>query len=117
MTNLNRLLADSHRLGTLEGLDIVVEGNEPISQLEFIISTVIGIMTIVGSLWFTFQIITAALEWIGSEGDKGKLTQARTKITQSLTGLIILFAAYGLIRIVGFVFGVDIMNLTTLLPN
>lgn len=117
MTNLNRLLASSHHLGPITGPTITVEGNEPISQFESIISTVIGILTIVGSLWFMFQIITAAIEWIGSEGDKAKLTQARSKITQSLTGIIILFGAYGLILVVGTIFGVNILDLASLLPH
>ncbi|MFH2118379.1 MAG: hypothetical protein ABII10_01435 [Candidatus Paceibacterota bacterium] len=43
-----------------------------------------------------FFLIWGAIEWITSEGDKGKLEKARNRITQALVGLIVLSATTAL---------------------
>ncbi len=76
-----------------------------------IISTVIGVFTIAAGLWFIFQLLSGALQWLGSGGDKQSLQNAQKRIVNSLVGLLIVVISYALISIIGRVFGFDILNL------
>lgn len=102
-------------LGPLADLLCGVGNSEPSrqlvgTQLNRVISQIIGILTIVAALWFLFQFITAGLAWIGSSGDKHNLEEARNKIINAIIGLIIVVAAYTLVGIFGRMLGIDIFN-------
>lgn len=81
------------------------------------ISTTIGVMTIVAFIWFIFTLFSGAIAWLSSGGDKQKLQNAQKQITTGLTGLIIVISAIFLIKIVGFVFGFDILNIQGFITN
>lgn len=66
---------------------------------------------IVGSLIFFFMLVTGAIQWISSGGDKQALEGARGKITNALIGLVLLFAALAIIRLIESFFGVSILTL------
>ena len=66
------------------------------TQLNKIVSTIIGILTVVAAIWFIFQFIIAGFQWIQSGGEKNNLSEARDKITNSLIGLIIVVSAYAI---------------------
>lgn len=114
---IKKLLAQAaHPLPAIEPpAPISIEGDTPVNQLENILSTIIGVMTVIGIIWVVFQILSAALAWIGSEGDKAKIAQARSQITQAIIGLVLIFCALSLISIIGWMFGINILNLSDLL--
>lgn len=78
--------------------------------LNKVISTLIGFMTIVAAIWFIFQFLTAAYQWIGSGGDKNEVGAARDKITWSLIGLMAIVIAWSIVGIIGKLLGLDILN-------
>ncbi|HSW90099.1 MAG TPA: hypothetical protein VLH19_04480 [Patescibacteria group bacterium] len=78
--------------------------------LEKFVSNLIAFMTVIGGLIFLIYFLTAALEWISSGGDKGKVEHAKTQMTNGAIGLIIVIAAYSIVGIVGRVLGLDILN-------
>ncbi len=84
-----------------------------------LISTVIGVMTVVAIVYFVFQVIIAGLGMISSEGDRKKIEDARTRMTQGVLGLVIVIVAVSLgslmARILGL--GTDIFNLATVLTK
>lgn len=90
----------------------LVEGAEadPGANLELILSNVLGFFTIIGGLFFIVYFLIAAMEWITSGGDSGKLTNARNKMMHGILGLVILVAAYGIIGIIGTLVGIDLLN-------
>ena len=51
-----------------------------------------GIM-VIGALLVLLYLIWGGIEWITSGGDKGKVENARNKITQAIIGLIVLAAS------------------------
>lgn len=55
-------------------------------------------------------IITAAMEWINSGGDKGKLDSARNKITNSIIGLIVLASVLAIISLVQSILKVEVFS-------
>ncbi len=91
------------------------------SNLEVIISNVIGLMTVLAGLFFLFQFITAALSWVTSGGEKGKLEAARNKMLNAAIGLAIVVASYAIIGLVGRVVGLNLLEpaamLEGLVPN
>jgi hypothetical protein len=59
----------------------------------------------------------AAIEWMTSGGDAGKLTSARNKMLHGVLGLVILVAAYGILGLIGTLVGIDLLNPGTLLDS
>lgn len=86
-------------------------------QLNAVVSTIVGVMTVVAAIWFIFQFITAGYQWISSGGDKTNLQQARDKITNSMIGLIIVVSAWIIIGVIGKIVGLDILNPGQILIN
>lgn len=93
-------------IGGLEGM--VGEGGG--GFLGSLLSTVITIILVVGGLFFFFQLITGAVSWIGSGGDKAKLEEARSKLLSAGVGLVLLFSAWAIITLIENIFGVGIVN-------
>jgi len=76
-----------------------------------VIPTAVGLGLVIGVLVFLFMLITGAIQWISSGGDKQALESARGKITNALIGLIILFAAFAIIQVIERFFGINILTL------
>ncbi|HKZ45536.1 MAG TPA: hypothetical protein VJ343_02415 [archaeon] len=80
------------------------------NALNRIVSNIIGFLTIVGGLWFGWQIITAGFDWIGSAGDKSKLETAKHKLTNALVGILVIAAAWVIMGVIGLSLGLEILN-------
>ncbi len=83
-----------------------------------IISTTIGIISVVGMIWFTVNILLGAVSIIGSGGDKQKMEAARNKITSSIIGVVVVIAGVFLIDLVGSLIGISpLKGVYNLFPN
>ena len=80
--------------------------------LAFYIGQIWKALVIVGGLAFLIYFILGGLQWITSGGDKAKVEQAQKQITNGLTGLIIVVAAYAV-----FVLIKNFLGLNQALPN
>lgn len=85
---------------------------DPLADLDLFISNILGLFTVFGALFFIVYFLIAAIQWISSGGDSGKLAEARNKMIQGVLGLIILVASYGIIGLIGTVVGIDILDPT-----
>ncbi len=90
--------------------DIVNGGVNAFTNLEHLISNLLAIITAVASLIFLYYMIMAAVNWITSGGDSGKLQSARNQMLHAVLGLVILVASYSIIGLVGTLFGLDLLN-------
>jgi hypothetical protein len=91
-------------------------GEESVHQLESIISSVIGIMTIVGVIYFTIQIILAGYSLIASHGDPKELQTGTKRLTNGVMGLAIIVLAYGLGALITNLLGMsNVFDLTKVL--
>lgn len=83
--------------------------------LETIISNVTGALTILAGIWFTLQVILAAISWISAGGDKNLIETARKKLINALIGIFIVAVSFVLISVVGRFLGIpnilDVANL------
>lgn len=68
-------------------------------------------MIIASILTFTF-LVWGGIQWILSGGDKTQTQAARDRITMALVGLGIVAAAWALMKIIGYFFGVDVFQFT-----
>lgn len=89
----------------LEGPGIQVEPGNSVSQLEEIISNIIGFVTIIAFVFFLFQIIFAGYTFMSANGDEKKLETSRKKLTNGILGLTIVVVAYGLTAFIAKLLG------------
>lgn len=70
------------------------------------ISKIIGVMTVVAFIWFTFMVVIGAIRIIASGGDKAAVEGARKQITTGVIGVVVLVAAVFLVSLVGTILGI-----------
>jgi len=63
---------------------------------------------VIGSLVFFFFLISGAITWIVSGGDKTKLESARSRITNAIVGFVILLLAFAVVNLLESFFHIDI---------
>lgn len=80
-------------------------GEEAPGIFTSFLSGVIGIMTVVAAIWFTFNFIIGAIQIISAGGDKGKVEAARQRITTGIIGLVVVIAAVFVIQLMGSLIG------------
>ena len=66
---------------------------------------------VIGILIFFFIMIIGGVQWITSGGDKASLEAARSKISNALVGIIVLFALFAVIKVLQDFFGISILSL------
>ena len=79
-----------------------------------IVSGAISLVLILVALVFFFILVIGGLKWITSGGDEKKVAGARAQITNALIGLVIVFAAWAIMKLIGTVFGIDIVGTLTI---
>ena len=85
------------------------------SGTEFLGGLIPALLTlaiVVGVIIFMFYLLTGAIQWISSGGDKGKLEVARQRLTQALVGLILLFPFFAIINLTECFFGIGLKQLS-----
>lgn len=115
MDQVNKLLAAQFKL-TGPGITPVGDGT---NQLESIISTVIGVLTLVAVIFFVVQIILAGYGFMSAQGDKGKIETARKRLTDSILGITIVVIAFGAGALIANLVGLgnvfDLNNIFTII--
>lgn len=102
---INAFAADSVNLNATG--KFVTLGNITITSL---VSGAIRLVLILASLIFFFMLVWGGIQWMMSGGDKNAAEQARSKITNALVGLVIVFSAWAIMALIKSLFGVDIMG-------
>ncbi len=81
-----------------------------IGSVGDLLSGLLTIAIIFGALAVFIYLIWGGFDWLTSGGDSGKIEKAQKKITSALIGFAIIAAAYGLMKLIGAFFGIDIFN-------
>lgn len=91
------------------------QGQNGISVFATFLSSAIGLITIIGIIWFVFIIVTGAVGIVSSGGDKQSLEGSRKKITNGVIGLVVLTASLFILSLIGKVLGIpSILDIATL---
>lgn len=78
-----------------------------ITDLGRLISTGVNVVIIVAGILVFVFLVWGGLEWLTSGGDKGKVENARNRITSALVGLAIIAASWALVQVIAYFFGVQ----------
>ena len=77
-----------------------------------IVSGAIRMLLVVSALVAFVFLIIGGIKWVTSGGDKEKTQGAQKTLTAALVGLVIVFAAWAIIRLIETFFGIQILTLT-----
>jgi hypothetical protein len=106
------------------GNNVINQGSNSNTQvlknLELFISQILGILTVVASLFFVVNMMLAAVNWITAGGDASKISKARDSMVQNTIGLIIVVGSYAIIGLIGSIVGLQLLRpaqvLQTIIP-
>ena len=88
-----------------------LQSKSGVGFFQDLLPRLVGLALVVGLLIFFFIMITGAIQWITSGGDKAALENARGKISSALVGLVILLALFAFIKLLESFFGINILLL------
>ena len=86
--------------------DLAEPGAESGAVLGGIISTIVSTAIVFAALAVLIYFIWAGFNWLTAGGDKGKVEDARNRLTNAIIGMAIVASAYSLYTIVDRFFGV-----------
>lgn len=96
------------------GIDPGSSTDTAVSALETIVSSIIGLLSVVGVIYFALQIIFAGYAFLGAQGDPKKIESARDRISQSVLGLFIVLIAIFFASLIATLAGMSgIFNLSS----
>lgn len=79
---------------------------DPENYVNSTIQTIIDIFFIVGTVYFVWHIVFSAYHLIASNGDPKKYEESLRSIVNALVGILIIFSIFGILKLVGTVFGI-----------
>lgn len=91
-------------------------GNLAKITIPGIISTAIKLILVLAALIAFVFLVIGGIKWITSGGDKEGTKGAQGTITAALVGLVIVFAAWAIIRLLEVFFGFQILSTLTIQP-
>ncbi len=86
------------------------QGIDPNASPSSVISNALTIIFSLAAFLVLVMLIIGAFNWITSGGDKEKIGKARDRIINALIGLALLALAFLIVRVVGMVLQIDILN-------
>jgi len=75
-----------------------------------LLGDLLSIILPVSALLLLFYLIWGAVEWILSEGDKGKLEKARQKMTNAVIGIVLVSATVSIFMLIQQILNVCILD-------
>jgi len=84
--------------------------------IQHFIFRIVDISIILAGLLLLVFLVLGGVEWLTSGGDKGKIENARNRITSALIGVAIIAASYAVWNLALTFFGVDLANICSATP-
>lgn len=102
--------------GTITDIgDVGGTGSEG-ARFARILSIMIGLITIIAFVYFMFILISGAIGIMSAGGDKGKLEDARGRITSGVIGVVVVVAGMFIMDLIARLLGIDgILNIEAML--
>lgn len=101
--------------------DIIIPITKPpafkIVDIGRLISSAIQLLLIGAGLIAFLYLLLGGIQWITSGGDKAGVDAARQKILAAIIGLVIVFAAWAIIRLLEAFLGVTIISGSISIPT
>jgi hypothetical protein len=93
-----------------QGTITIAEPNAGVKDIGKFLSAGVQVAMIVAAILTFAFLVWGGIQWILSGGDKTQTQAARDRITMALVGLAIVAAAWALMKVVGYFFGVDVFQ-------
>ena len=77
-----------------------------------LLSVVITALLVGGVLASLLNLVIGAYRWMSGGRDKAYLQEARERVFHAVTALIVLFSVFAIIRLVGDLFGINLLEIT-----
>lgn len=71
----------------------------------------IGLALSIGILFFFGMLVLGIIKWIGSSGDKQALEEAKSKMTNAVVGLTVMFCVYLILNFLSTFFHINILTI------
>lgn len=115
---VKKIYAASYNFQPITGQPGSYQANaDPGSALETFFSNLLATFTIVGGITFLIYFVIGAFNYITAQGDREKVAKAQRYMSNGLIGLMIVILTWSLVGIVGSLFGIDILDLATLVGS
>ena len=88
-----------------------LQGKSGVEFFQDLLPRMVGLGFVIGSLIFFFVMVTGAIQWITSGGDKAANEAARAKISSAIIGFVILLAVFAVLKVIEDFFGFNILTL------
>ena len=86
-------------------------GSDFAGNVSGILGATISFILAAGGIAFVLMFMIGGFQWITSGGDKDAITRARSRIMHAVVGLVILFAVYAILKLLGQVLGVNLISI------
>lgn len=106
LTQINLFEGEGFRgFGPL-GLEGKSAQNDAPLIFQSVISSTIGLLSIIAIIWFIIILLTGSLSLIASGGDKATAENAKKRISNGLIGLLLTIFGIFIISFIGYMFGI-----------
>lgn len=83
---------------------------QPEVGLGNLVAHILNIMMTVAALAVFIYFLWGAIGWVTAGGDKGKLEEARNRITTSIIGIIVLASIVAVFKVLQLVLGIEVLT-------
>ncbi len=104
----NHIAVNNPILGNLNSF--LTGGGSP-NYFSALLSTLVTIFLLAGGVAFLFMFLIGGIGWITAGGDKARVEEARTKLTNAGIGLLVLLAIWAILTAVEQIFGINITSI------
>ena len=91
--------------------------NVKITNIGTLIQGIVQGALLIAALLVFLYLIWGGIQWIASGGDKSKTQEARDRITAALVGLAVVAAAWAIMLIIQYFFGISVLDGQINLPK
>ena len=81
-----------------------------IEDLGLLVSRMIAVALMIAGILVFVYLVWGGIQWITSGGDKAKTEEARARITAALVGLAIVAAAWAVMQLIAYFFGISVIG-------
>lgn len=92
------------------GTNVGGSATEVRDTFNLIISFLVAFFTLLGAIFFIFQMFIGAFAWLNAGDNQNNLTAAKQKILQALIGLTIVVASYAIIALAAELLQLNILS-------
>jgi hypothetical protein len=82
-----------------------------VNYVQSVISTIVSLLMIVAVVYFLWHASMAGYHFIATEGNADDLKKAKNELLWAIMGLVIVFAVFAILKLVGTIFGINLLNI------